>query len=854
MSRQLLIDATHPEEMRAAVVDDGRVRDFDYESTNKKRITGNIYLAKVVRAEPSLQAVFVEYGGNRHGFLAFSEIHPHYYKIPVADRVPEDTEADGVDGQEADAPETEDAGGDAELRPDEPQDGQQTNDPGTEGAADGELPEQTGLTDLNTVLEDREEPPEGRETDVQSEGDTEIESATDGGDEPGEPGARAEVRDEIRRHRALQRKYRVQEVIRQKQLLLVQVIKDERGNKGAALTTYISLAGRYCVLMPNTDRGGGISRKITNVADRRKLKKIAGEIEVPEGVGLIIRTAGANRTKQEIKRDYEYLIRQWDQIRQLTFKSTAPAMIFEDGGLIRRAIRDDYTKGIDEVVVDGEEGYKTAKSFMKMIMPSHAKKVRKHAGKVPLFASHGIEQFLSELFEPVVQLPSGGYIVIGMTEALVAIDVNSGKATRQGSLEQTALQTNLEAAEVIADQLRLRDLAGLIVIDFIDMEENKHNAAVEKCLKERLKADRSKIQAERITSFGLLEMSRQRLRPGLIELSSQPCAACRGTGMVRAEESVALEVLRRIEIKAASFKRGSVLAKVPVAIANIILNAKRATLAHIEEAHSVGVFVEGHPDFKGSSLEIKQVAASAPDTGIAQNNVISVESSFQDQVEEEEEREQPEETPRKRRRSSRGKAKRAAKQRSAGEGQGEAEQPTQVDGRQDGGAVVDQQEGGKAETEKRGRRNRRRSSSRGAKRKGAAAEIRGSAEDGQDRPQDVADQEAEQPKEETAAAKPARRRRRGSSRRNGEGARAADSPAQAPVAASDGEDSSGDRAAVQPEKDVGNRDESSARVGTDNAETKVPPSGPKSESEDSKARGRRIGWWSPEFQNQQGVD
>ena len=850
MSRQLLIDATHPEEMRAAVVDDGRVREFDYESTNKRRITGNIYLAKVVRAEPSLQAVFVEYGGNRHGFLAFSEIHPHYYKIPVADRVPDDDEADGADEQEADAPESEDAGGEAELRPDEPRNGPQSDDPATDGADDGELPEQAGLTDRNSVLEDQEELPDGHETDVQSESDTEIDPATDGGDEPGEPGVRAEVRDEIRRHRALQRKYKVQEVIRQKQLLLVQVIKDERGNKGAALTTYISLAGRYCVLMPNTDRGGGISRKITNVTDRRKLKKIASEIEVPEGVGLIIRTAGANRTKQEIKRDYEYLIRQWDQIRQLTFKSIAPAKIFEDGGLIRRAIRDDYTKGIDEVVVDGEEGYKTAKSFMKMIMPSHAKKVRKHAGKIPLFASHGIEQFLSELFEPVVQLPSGGYIVIGMTEALVAIDVNSGKATRQVTLEQTALQTNLEAAEVIADQLRLRDLAGLIVIDFIDMEENKHNAAVEKCLKERLKTDRSKIQVERITNFGLLEMSRQRLRPGLLELSSQPCAACRGTGMVRAEESVALEVLRRIEIKAASVRKGNVLATVPVAIANIILNAKRATLAHIEEAHSVGVFVEGHPDFKGSSLEIKQVAAVAPEAGIAQSDVISVESSFQDQVEEE--RGQTEETPRKRRRSSRGKARRAAKQRSAGEGQGEAEQPSQGD-RQDGGAV-EQQEGGPVETERRSRRNRRRSSSRGAKRKGAASEVRESAEDGQNRPVDTAERDTEQPKEETAATKPARRRRRGSSRRSGDGAKSADAQEQTPVAVSDGGEGAGDRAEAQPEKDVGNRDESSARVDSDDAETKVPPSGPRTGSEDSKIKERRIGWWSPEFQNQQGVD
>ena len=405
---------------------------------------------------------------------------------------------------------------------------------------------------------------------------------------------------------------------------------------------------------------------------------------------------------------------------------------------------------------------------------------------------------------------------------------------------------------MIADQLRLRDLAGLIVIDFIDMEENKHNAAVEKCLKERLKSDRSKIQVERITNFGLLEMSRQRLRPGLLELSSQPCTACGGTGMVRAEESVALEVLRRIEIKAAGAKKGNVLAKVPVAIANIILNAKRATLAHIEEAHSVSVFVEGHPDFKGSSLEIKQVAAIAPEAGIAQTNVISVESSFQSQVEEEDERGQSEESPRKRRRSSRGKARRAAKQRGAGEVQGEVEQPSQGE-RKDGGEI-DRQEGSAAETERRSRRSRRRPSSRGAKRKGAATEVREATEDGQDRHQDFDGQDTEQPKEETAAAKPARRRRRGSSRRSGESAKPAESPAETPVAVSEGGDDSGDRATAPTEKDVGNRDKGSARVDANEAETMLRPSGPESGTEDSKAKERRIGWWSPEFQSQQGVD
>ena len=863
MSRQLLIDATHPEEARAAVVESGRVREFDYESKNKIRITGNIYLAKVVRAEPSLQAVFVEYGGNRHGFLAFSEIHPHYYKIPVADRQSDDAEASTED----ESPKSDD--------PNEPVATEDAPETQSASAAETEHKEIAGFA----VIDDGEpnatsEPlqildtfgQEGGPSGTRPEDDpvrngTDIEGAAEGTDEQGDTNGSTEVSEEVRQHRVLQRKYKVQEVIRQKQLLLVQVIKDERGTKGAALTTYISLAGRYCVLMPNTNRGGGISRKITNTVDRRKLKKIASEIEVPEGVGLIIRTAGANRTKQEIKRDYEYLIRQWDQIRRLTFNSIAPAKIFEDGGLIRRAIRDDYTKGIDEVVVDGEEGYKTAKSFMKMIMPSHAKKVKKHTGNIPLFAEHGIEQFLSQLFDPVVQLPSGGYIVIGFTEALIAIDVNSGKATRNDSLEQTALQTNLEAAEAIADQLRLRDLAGLIVIDFIDMEEGKHNAAVEKLFRERLKTDRSKIQVDRITNFGLLEMSRQRLKPGLLELSSQPCPSCRGTGMVRAEDSVALEILRRIEMKAANSKANRILATVPIAIANVILNAKRGTLAHIEKTHSIGVFVEGHPGFTGNKLEIRQVVTQTTESGDSQDKVIGVESSFFDDEMGDDGGRQSNETPKgRRRRSSRGQARRAARPpRSSGEGQEEHDSSAQGVQQESHSAEQPDGSGGPEQTERRGRRSRRRHSSRGSRKKDATTEVQDSAADNKSQAQEAVGKKSGRADEGTDNQKPNRRRRRSSSRRNNEDARTADAPVQDRKPEREVSDQVPNPPGLTPSaaesKNGGsNTSDSSTKLSPESAGTADSASQTQTERRDGPPLERRVGWWSPEFQNRQNAD
>jgi ribonuclease E len=623
MAKKMLIDATHAEETRVVVVDGSKVEEFDFESENKRQLAGNIYLAKVTRVEPSLQAAFVDYGGNRHGFLAFAEIHPDYYQIPVADREALLAEEAAYAAQEdeddekprrarrsrsrgkpkAEATVSDDAIENRDV-PDIGIPGMDVVDP--EGDLDArdfeegsspvervhETPVETPAADEgedasdeaeDDAVEDREAP--YRAMDDASERDDEIESV-----------AEEDVSDEITRPRKSKiRKYKIQEVIKVRQILLVQVVKEERGNKGAALTTYLSLAGRYCVLMPNTARGGGISRKITNVADRKKLKEIASEIDVPRGAGLIIRTAGSQRTKAEIKRDYEYLQRLWEQIRELTLKSIAPAKIYEEGDLIKRTIRDLYGKDIDEVFVEGEGGYRVAKDFMKMIMPSHAKNVKLYTEPMPLFARYQVESYLAGMFNPTVQLRSGGYIVIGITEALVSIDVNSGRATKKGSIEETALETNLEAAEEIARQLRLRDLAGLIVIDFIDMEERKNNAAVEKRFKDKLKTDRARIQVGRISGFGLLEMSRQRLRPGMLEATTQPCPHCHGTGLVRSDDSLGLTILRQIEEEGTRKRSREVLVKAPVAIVNFLMNHKREHIAQIEARYGMSVRVEADP-------------------------------------------------------------------------------------------------------------------------------------------------------------------------------------------------------------------------------------------------------------------
>lgn len=562
MSKKMLIDATHAEETRVVVCDGTRVDEFDFETVNKRQLAGNIYLAKVTRVEPSLQAAFIDYGGNRHGFLAFAEIHPDYYQIPAADRAALIAEERAY----AEAQEAEE-GGRSRRR----------------GKGESRA-EDAGARD-DAVSEDTESSAEKAPAASAADKDEDIESV-----------AEEDVSEEIRAPRKPRaRRYKIQEVIKVRQIMLVQVVKEERGNKGAALTTYLSLAGRYCVLMPNTARGGGISRKITNIADRKKLKEIAGELEVPKGAGLIIRTAGSQRTRTEIRRDYEYLMRLWEQIRELTFKSIAPAPIYEEGDLIKRTIRDLYSKDIDEVLVEGERGYRTAKDFMRMIMPSHAKNVKQYSDQMPLFARYQVESYLAGMFNPVVQLKSGGYIVIGVTEALVAIDVNSGRATKEGSIEETAFKTNCEAADEIARQLRLRDLAGLIVIDFIDMDERKNNAAVEKRFKDRLKDDRARIQVGKISGFGLMEMSRQRLRPGMLESTTQPCPHCHGTGLIRSVDSLALTILRAIEEEGTRKRSREVLLRAPVAVANFLMNAKREHIAGIEARYGLSVRVEADP-------------------------------------------------------------------------------------------------------------------------------------------------------------------------------------------------------------------------------------------------------------------
>ena len=653
MAKKMLIDATHAEETRVVVVDGNKVEEFDFETINKRQLAGNIYLAKVTRVEPSLQAAFVDYGGNRHGFLAFAEIHPDYYQIPVADRQALlEEERLAAEAEEAEekprnsrrrssrsrsrAEKATDT--DAVLRSDDIP-GMAVVDP--EGSAEG-APEAEADTAVDTLVEAVTEEPATEEpateepngadevepyvaADHAAETDDDIESVAD-----------EDVAEEISAPRKPRpRRYKIQEVIKVRQIMLVQVVKEERGNKGAALTTYLSLAGRYCVLMPNTARGGGISRKITNAADRKKLKEIAGEMEVPQGAGLIIRTAGSQRTRTEIRRDYEYLMRLWEQIRELTMKSIAPAPIYEEGDLIKRSIRDLYSKDIDEVLVEGERGYRAAKDFMKMIMPSHAKNVKHYHDALPLFARYQVESYLSSMFNPVVQLKSGGYIVIGVTEALVAIDVNSGRATKEGSIEETALKTNLEAADEVARQLRLRDLAGLIVIDFIDMEERKNNAAVEKRLKEKLKTDRARIQVGRISGFGLLEMSRQRLRPGMIESTTQPCPHCHGTGLIRSDDSLALQVLRAIEEEGTRKRSREVLVKAPVAVANYLMNAKREHIAGIEARYGMSVRLEADPSLISPDFSIEKFKTATrvvPEVSQA----VSVSASLMAEIDDEE--------------------------------------------------------------------------------------------------------------------------------------------------------------------------------------------------------------------------
>ncbi len=654
MANKMLIDATHPEETRVVVVRGSRVEEFDFESASRRPLRGNIYLAKVTRVEPSLQACFVDYGGNRHGFLAFSEIHPDYYQIPVADRQALIAE-EAREAREAEADHEQRRGRRRErsrsARPSETVSEMPAEDTAsahasdvTEFSAERESPpveasehealaveaaaeevrydhvEELAERSSEAGAQDEENPfGEMNATDAREDNEAEGESepgqgeTQENGQENGRERGDHEHEDEVvesvgagdaleevpeRQHRP-RRHYKIQEVIKRRQVMLVQVVKEERGTKGAAMTTYLSLAGRYSVLMPNTSRGGGISRKITDGADRRRLKDLVQDLEVPEGMGVILRTAGASRTKAEIKRDYEYLLRLWETVRELTLKSSAPALTYEEGSLIKRAIRDLYNKDIDEVLVAGDDGYKDAKEFMRMLMPSHAKNVKPYKDAQPLFVRYGVESQLDAMFSPVVQLKSGGYIVINPTEALVAVDVNSGRSTREHHIEDTALRTNTEAAEEVARQLRLRDLAGLIVIDFIDMEQKRNNRSVERVLKDCLKHDRARIQVGRISHFGLMEMSRQRIRTGVLESSTIPCAICGGTGHVRSVSSVALHLLRSLEEQLIKNSSHDLIVRTKSDVALYLLNQKRAHLRELEQRFGVNILIQADAALSG---------------------------------------------------------------------------------------------------------------------------------------------------------------------------------------------------------------------------------------------------------------
>ena len=624
----MLIDATHAEETRVVVVEGNKVDEFDFESLNKRQLSGNIYLAKVTRVEPSLQAAFVDYGGNRHGFLSFAEIHPDYYQIPVADRealiAEEEAYAKSLEEEASIAQQkksrvrkrktkviAEEANND-EILTSKIIDNSNTNT---------SIEEQTAETsaEINSDLtEDIDESNINNDKSLDIHTDEDIEANTEDAraeddiiDDGIESVANEDIEEEVRPRKPRPRRYKIQEVIKVRQILLIQVVKEERGNKGAALTTYLSLAGRYCVLMPNTARGGGISRKITNVQDRKKIKEITNELDVPKGAGLIVRTAGAKRNRDDILRDYEYLMRQWTQIRDFTLESIAPTQIYAEVDIIKRSIRDLYNNDIDEIIVDGERGFEAAKAYMTMLMPSHVKRVKQYKNKMPLYARYQVESYLGGMFNPTVQLKSGGYIVIGVTEALVAVDVNSGKATKESSIEKTALKTNLEAADEVARQLRLRDLAGLIVIDFIDMEERRNNISVEKRMKDKLKSDRARIQVGRISGFGLMEMSRQRLRPGMLEATTKECPHCLGTGLVRSDDSQALSILREIEEEAIRKRTKEIHATVPVGISNYLLNHKRENIALIESQYGISIIIEASSTMIGTEYELEKRKTSS---------------------------------------------------------------------------------------------------------------------------------------------------------------------------------------------------------------------------------------------------
>ena len=848
MTTRMLIDARHPEETRVAVLKGNRIEEFDFESADHKQIKGNIYLAKVTRVEPSLQAAFVDFGGNRHGFLAFSEIHPDYYQIPKQDRdallaeeaehAAEEAELRAAEEAEEDAraergeSDYDDDGHD-DRHDDDDDDRHDDDDHDDDGPDHG--PDHGSLIEIDTsekdevatidggVVEQGFDADDAHEASEAAQDDDEADNADgdsangEGGDNrarrgrgrrPGgrdgnREGGRAQPKemDELRARRmALRRRYKIQDVIQRRQVLLVQVVKEERGNKGAALTTYLSLAGRYCVLMPNSSHGGGISRKINSVADRKRLKSIMSEMDLPRSMSCIVRTAGLQRTKPEIKRDFDYLARVWDEIRDRTLHSSAPALIHSDSDLVKRAIRDIYNRDIEEVVVEGDDGYRAARDFMKLLMPSHARRVKHYADPVPLYQRYGAEDQLSAMYDPVVQLKSGGYLVINPTEALVSIDINSGRSTKEHGIEGTAVGTNLEAAREIARQLRLRDMAGLVVIDFIDMEYGSNVRKVEKAMKDALKNDRARIQVGRISSFGLMEMSRQRLRTGVLEATTRGCPHCDGSGLVRTASSAGLSALRMIEDEAAKGRGNIVTLYASQEAAVYVLNAKRHDLAEIEARYGVSVEVIPEGENEGAKMRVGS-RGPRPEFVPKFEPIVDldddpIEDEFEDEVEEEEDAaedrgergdrnaergaeraERPRDAEgegdgrRKRRKRRRGRKDRADGDRAEGDETQQADDEAQDEGddaeaRDDGNeagtpavGTDDDAEGGIRKRRRRGRRRRG-----GAREDGAPVEARegSDGESGDDETADAASVAAAEPaiEADTAPAKKPRSRRK----------------------------------------------------------------------------------------------
>ncbi|WP_284125621.1 Rne/Rng family ribonuclease [Parerythrobacter aestuarii] len=791
MATRMLIDARHQEETRVAVLKGNRIEEFDFESAEHKQIKGNIYLAKVTRVEPSLQAAFVDFGGNRHGFLAFSEIHPDYYQIPQSDR-------EALLAEEAEAAEEE-----ARLRAEEEERGEI---PGDEyDAEDEESAEalvedlaEDGLEEIDTSEKDKvatieegqvegdDDSDEDDSEDEDGESDENEASDDDNGRQRGRRGrgrrqgkggkARAKAVDEARAKRqALRRRYKIQDVIQRRQVMLVQVVKEERGNKGAALTTYLSLAGRYTVLMPNSSHGGGISRKISSAGDRKRLKQIVSDLSLPRSMGLIVRTAGLQRNKTEIKRDFDYLARLWDEIREKTLSSSAPTLIHSDSDLIKRAIRDIYNREIEEVVVEGEEGYKSAKAFMKLLMPSHARRVKPYSDPMPLFQRYGAEDQLRAMYDPVVQLKSGGYLVINPTEALVSIDINSGRSTKEHGIEQTALATNLEAAKEIARQLRLRDMAGLVVIDFIDMEYNNNVRKVERAMKDALKNDRARIQVGRISGFGLMEMSRQRLRTGVLEATTRDCPHCDGTGLVRTASSAGLSALRLIEDEAAKGKGTIITLRASTEAAIYLLNAKRGDLQEIEDRYGVSVEVIPEGEDEGAKMSVSSSGprpSQAPKFDPIVDDDEDDDDFTDDADDEDDDTEDSEDKPKKRRRRRRG-----------GRGRNKKRQEQSDDSDEDLEDSSDDEEASDDDSEDKPKKRRR----RGGRRRGGRG--RGAGDDtgddtGESDTEDTVEEASEaehteepvSAKEEVAEEKP--KKRRAPRKKKAEEAPAEDVPAE----------------------------------------------------------------------------